>query len=289
MIERMKKKPRVGIVGAGPAGIAAAVQLKRSGLLPVLFERDKIGGLLHNANRVENYPGFPEGITGPRLVSLFDEHLAQYDLQPVYEEVLKAEYPCGHWVIYSDRSKYQFDYLVFATGTTPKTGNYSRYSKRVFYEVTSLPQKNDMEIGIIGGGDAAFDYALNLARHHRVHLFYRSQRPRSISLLQEEADKEPMISIYSGCSVKEVFDEGKKVCLIMNSHEDAGKKYRLDYLLVAIGRIPRHPEIIHSEKNIRPSRLYFAGDVQNRHYRQTAIAVGDGIKTAMEILYTLEK
>src|SRR4030042_7192079 len=59
------------IIGAGPAGLAAAIQLKRYGIRPLLFERAVVGGLLRNANLVENYPGFPRGITGPGLVKLF--------------------------------------------------------------------------------------------------------------------------------------------------------------------------------------------------------------------------
>ena len=63
----------VAIIGAGPAGLSTALQLKRQGIKAVLFERDKVGGLLRNANLVENYPGFPGGLSGPKLVSLFEQ------------------------------------------------------------------------------------------------------------------------------------------------------------------------------------------------------------------------
>ncbi len=284
-----KKSCRVAVIGGGPAGIATAVQLKRSGLKPVLFEKNKIGGLLPNANWVENYPGFPHGITGPRLASVFADHLARYNLEPVYKEILKAEFRDDYWLLFSDKTEYKFNYMVIATGTRPKTDIFTRYSRRTFYDIASLPKAKDLEIGIIGGGDAAFDYALNLSRHHRVHLFYRSKDPRCLSLLQERADKTPLISIYPGYSVKEVFDKDEKVHVNMESKNDVSKEYFFDYLLIAIGRTPSQPEIVISDGKIGPSRLIFAGDVKNGHYRQTAIAVGDGIKSAMEILFALEK
>ena len=79
--------PKVGIVGAGPAGIACAVQLSRYGFNPLVFEAKDIGGLLRNANLVENYPGFPAGISGPSLVKLFMKQLENHEHLLVSEEV----------------------------------------------------------------------------------------------------------------------------------------------------------------------------------------------------------
>ena len=79
------------IIGAGPAGIAAAMQLKRYGLDPHIVECSAIGGLLHNANLVENYPGFPGGIPGPKLVSLLKQHVRDLHLRLTYGEVTRLD------------------------------------------------------------------------------------------------------------------------------------------------------------------------------------------------------
>ena len=83
---------KVTVVGAGPAGIAAAIQLTRYGIKPVVFEGNVIGGLVHNANRVENYPGFPKGIHGHHLAELFTEQLVEANIEVQKETVLSIAY-----------------------------------------------------------------------------------------------------------------------------------------------------------------------------------------------------
>jgi len=81
----------VVIIGAGPAGISAAIQLKRYGIEPTLLEKEEIGGLLKNANLVENYPGFPNGVPGPELVKLFKKQLENAQIKVHFEKVLKLK------------------------------------------------------------------------------------------------------------------------------------------------------------------------------------------------------
>src|SRR5574341_1331570 len=94
------------IIGAGPAGLATAIQLKRYGITPLIFERDQIGGLLWSANLVENYPGFPAGITGPRLVRLFEKHAGRLSLQVLYEEVLELSFDGGYFQVTTSQTVY---------------------------------------------------------------------------------------------------------------------------------------------------------------------------------------
>ncbi|MCP5108408.1 MAG: NAD(P)/FAD-dependent oxidoreductase, partial [bacterium] len=114
-------KTDVAIIGAGPAGIAAAVQLKRYGIKCLLFEKDRPGGLLKNAHRVENYPGFPRGITGPQLAELLREHLEVFRITPVIEAVEGLEYweTENCYLITTGESVYQAKIVVSACGTAP--------------------------------------------------------------------------------------------------------------------------------------------------------------------------
>ena len=83
---------RIGIIGGGPAGIACAIQLNRYGWEPVIFEKDALGGLLRNANLVENYLGFPFGISPDYLLESFEKHLLKYEIDIRYEEVIEVSF-----------------------------------------------------------------------------------------------------------------------------------------------------------------------------------------------------
>ena len=95
----MKSAWKVAVIGAGPAGIACAVQLKRAGIIPMVFEQGRIGGLLNNAYRVENYPGFPEGISGPSLVRKFKKQMQQWHIRVIHESVGLVSFVKGSYMI----------------------------------------------------------------------------------------------------------------------------------------------------------------------------------------------
>ena len=104
------------VIGAGPAGIAAAIQLRRFGLDPLLLERDRLGGLLVNANLVENYPGFPEGIRGAELVKLFEAQLRRVGVSISVEEATALDYSDG-FLIQTPRRRLTARIVVIASGT----------------------------------------------------------------------------------------------------------------------------------------------------------------------------
>lgn len=285
----MQNQVKVGIIGAGPAGIAAAVQLKRSGICPLLFEKERVGGLLHNACLVENYPGFPGGIGGKKMVSLFQEHLDHYSIVPLYEEVMKVKPGQQQWQLFSQKDRYHLDYVIIATGTQPCTGDFASSSPRVLYEVYPLLDKKDCLIGIIGGGDAAFDYALNLSQKNMVEVVYRSRQPRCLPLLHQRAKKNPRITLYSEKRLKAILEENQKLQVLLDNSKSRHIERKWDYMVLAIGREPTFPEIIQGADDMISSTLFFAGDVKNGSYRQTAIAVGQGIESAMRIFFEEKK
>lgn len=258
------------IIGAGPAGISAAIQLRRAGANFLLIEKEIVGGLLLNANLVENYPGFSGGISGPELVEKFQTQLQALDINITKDHVRLVDHHDKIFIVRTSNSEYTCDNVIVASGTKPKE---LKTSSKVHYEIHELRDVKNKNITIIGGGDAAFDYALNLARHNNVNLLCRS-KPKCLPLLHERVLKTPSIKIFL----------------------DADIEYHLtnnttDHIILAIGRNPNNDFLSpmiknhHIEKN-NVRGLYFAGDVARGNHRQTAIAVGDGMRAAMDIIMT---
>ena len=109
------KTENVAIIGAGPAGIAAGIQLKRYGIIPVIFEKDKPGGLLRNANLVENYPGFPDGISGLELANLFVMQLNKESLNIIIETVKSLDFNNESFIIETSKKAYCFQIVLIAS------------------------------------------------------------------------------------------------------------------------------------------------------------------------------
>lgn len=277
----------VGIIGAGPAGISCAIQLKRYGVLPVIFEKDELGGLLRNANLVENYPGF-KAIPGTELVKHFKEHFFNLNLDTVKENVIKADYNNGFDII-TDKETYSCRILVAASGTVPKTLNLNEeVQDRVFYDITALSNERDRDIVIVGSGDAAFDYAINLSRSNRVKILNRNSDIKCLPLLWNRSKNKENIEYFENTEIANAETYAGKLNISLNSDENINA----DYILGAIGREPNLEFLSHEINSNRQTLeekgvFYIIGDAANGIYRQTSIAVGNGIEAAMKIYETL--
>jgi len=293
------KVEEVIIIGAGPAGLATAIQLKRFGIHPLLFERARAGGLLRNANLVENYPGFPIGISGLDLVNLFLRQAQNLCIDVTYEEVIELSYDQGLFQAKTGRQKnYTSRLAVIATGTKPlrfpDLSIPEDLTDRVFYEVYDLFQTEGNHIVIAGSGDAAFDYALNLSRKNRITILNRGEQPKCLPLLWERAQKVSAITYRHNTEVCQLTKDSKVGILLDCRTPAGGIQYHADYLVGAIGREARLDCL--SETFLQQAQvleeqgiLYMIGDVKNGIYRQTSIAVGEGVLTAMKICRQLKE
>lgn len=287
------KNSRIAIIGAGPAGIATAIQLKRYHIDPIIFEQGEIGGLLKNANLVENYPGFPAGITGPALVKLFSKQFNGSGIEYYNEKILSVKYEQETFFLTTFERTVQADILVLATGTKPKTLANLHFpddiSSRVTYEVYPMINVKNKAIAIIGGGDAAFDYALNLSKQNSVIIVHRGNEARCIPLLLERAQLAERIIYRQNIEVSEINIVGHRLNLSLRSgNKEITEFLEADYLVIAVGRKPNLDYLDSELRNnlesvIRNNVLYLIGDITNDIYRQTAICVGDGVRTAMRI------
>lgn len=284
------------IIGAGPAGMAAALQLKRYGITPRLFERARPGGLLWNANCVENYPGFPGGISGPDLVRRFLEQIGDMKITPESvtnlfweEELFHAKTPSG---IYSA------PVAVIASGTKPclVKGFHIPEELRahVLYDVASLLDVEEKKIIIMGSGDAAFDYAINLSRKNDVIIFNRGERVKCLPLLWDRAQAFQNLSYRPRTAIKRLIGRPGGGMTVECSSPQGQAEFQADFLVGAIGREPLMDFVSASvlERSAELEKrgiLHLVGDVKNGIFRQTAIAVGDGIRAGMRIYQVMKE
>ena len=304
------KHDKVAIIGAGPAGIACAVQLKRYGQEFLLFEKNQTGGLLRNANLVENYIGLKKSISGQALVKNFRKNLKDLDIEPILTEVKKVSFSgnCSkkHFVIETATGSFTSEILVVASGTKPKkseiiqtrrspSAEFLRQNKKIFYEIVDLNKSScaGKKFAIIGAGDAAFDYAINLVNNYNVSdvsILNRSEQAKCLPLLEKRALETGKIKYFKNIHVESIAAADKKV--ILSGIKDKNNfNLEADFIIFAVGREPcldfLSEELLNDNLKLQKERLlYFIGDVANDNYRQTSIATGNGIKTAMKIYST---
>jgi thioredoxin reductase (NADPH) len=276
------------VIGGGPAGISASIQLKRLGLHPLLIEKEKLGGSLLNANLVENYLGFPKGIRGSDLVELIREQFKLNDVKTLFSEVTTITKKGVYFEVSTDNHKIYAKTVVVATGSIPKRIGLSMEeelyaAKKLFYEIKEIPSTIHNRIfTIIGGGDAAFDYSLSLSKkNNRVNIVCRG-KPRCLRVLLQRAKQDNNIKLSTNTKVVNIQNEKDKITLMC----EGGDKLISDYVIVAIGKTPNIEILdsaIRNKVSIKSSGLVIVGDAKRDSFRHLGIAVGDGLLAAMQI------
>ncbi|MBN2565051.1 MAG: FAD-dependent oxidoreductase [Candidatus Eisenbacteria bacterium] len=288
---------RVAVIGAGPAGIAAAIQLLRQGLQPIVFEGAAVGGLLGEAWLVENYPGFPGGIAGPKLAKLMGEQLELCGIEVIAEEVLslESEGPCdaaSGMVVTTASGRVDVPRAIVASGTAP-AGDHGiaiaqAVSGRVLRGIRPLWGVKRARIVIVGGGDAAFDHAAGLAEMNDVTVVVRSDSARCIPILLERAENSPNIELLWDTAALSVGEDPDGSPAVVCESAGSRSSLKCDHVVLALGRTPSlafvSPQLLSARARLQERGvLFFAGDVVSGACRQTAIAVGQGVMCAMRM------
>ncbi len=289
---KKSKTEDVIIIGGGPAGISCAIQLKRCGIVPLVIEKNNFGGELLYANLLENYPGFPGGINGKKLVKKLDEQFISQGLSCLHKEVLDIKYYKDYFEVITEKKLFKSEFLVIASGTKPKLLKdfdiKPSLSNSISYGISGLTDIKNKKFVIAGAGDLAFDYSLNLGIRNEVTILNRSNMPKCLPLLFDRAGKLKSFTYIKNAVFNQAERFGKDKLSIKFKTKSGNCSVIADYLVFAIGRVA-DIDFVNDElkKKIKLlsklGKLYFIGDAANSQYRQTAIATGDGIKAAMQI------
>jgi len=268
--------PKVAVIGAGPAGIAAAIQLVRSGICVQVFEHGRIGGTIRNAGWIENYPGFPGGISGRRLADLMEEQLLGYVDNVIVSTAEQVERAGSSFRIRG----MDFGGVILCTGTAPKRAGIpgeeeAEKAGHLRYGIADMDRWGEPEhIGVVGGGESSLDMALTLAEEgYRVTLIHRSE-PGGIKALLDLARDEKAIT-WVRSEVRGARMHGNTAVLALD-----GQELAFDQVVVAVGREAALPKFVGFDRASTPPGLLTAGDASRGGLGQVANAVGDGVEAA---------
>jgi thioredoxin reductase (NADPH) len=288
------------IIGGGPAGLAAGLYAARAGLKSLLLERGNFGGQIVNARLVENYPGFPEGISGTELGEFMRQQATKYGLETLTTEVTGVRRGNTHEVSTSE-GNINAKSIIIAAGSEYRkldvAGEERLSGRGVSYCATCDGFFfRDREVAVVGGGDTAITDALELAQHCRkVYIIHRRDQLRATKALQEKAFSQPKIELVWNSVVDEIAgDNMLKSLRLRNVKTGQSSDLEVDGIFVAVGLKPNsqvfsqlvaldEAGFIVTDEMMRTTvpGIFAAGDVRHNSFRQVITAAGDGAGAAM--------
>ncbi|RLC59601.1 MAG: thioredoxin-disulfide reductase, partial [Chloroflexi bacterium] len=241
----MAKKYQLIVVGGGPAGLTAGLYSARAGFTVLLIEKEVIGGQIANAERVDNYPGFPKGISGFELVQLIQQQAMNHGLETMSGEVTGLTSGYGNNMVSTTEGDFIAQAVIIAGGLQFRKlevpGENEFMGRGVSYCATcDGPLFRDKTVAVIGGGDTALTDALSLSKFASlVKVIHRRNQLRASKVLQGKARADPKIEFIWDSVVTEVKGE-KKVTDLMLKNTQSGtiSLLAVDGVFVAIGLIP---------------------------------------------------
>ncbi|WP_027892249.1 thioredoxin-disulfide reductase [Calidithermus chliarophilus] len=300
----------VVIIGGGPAGLTAGIYAGRGGLKTVVLEKGLPGGQIAQTEEVENYPGFPEGISGPELAERMLKQAQKFGVEVQMEEVLGLELTDLGFVVKGYGQSYLSRSVILATGANPKQLGVPGEEKFYGRGVSTCATCDGFfyrgkEVVVVGGGDAAVEEGLFLTKFaSKVTLIHRRDELRANKTAQERAFANPKMHFLWSHVVEEVLgDETVNGVRLKNLKTGEVYDYPADGVFVFIGHVPntgflggvvalRGDGYVDVKDEIYTSvpGLFAAGDVADPIYRQLTTSVGAGTRAAMAAeKYLLER
>jgi thioredoxin reductase (NADPH) len=296
----MNKKYDVVIIGGGPAGLAAGLYAARDRLNSLLIERGLIGGMITEAELVDNYPGFPQGISGIELTKLMHEQATKYGLETIYTEVTSLKIEERRKVGNTTQGDFFARAVIIAGGSERMKlgvpGEKEFTGRGVSYCATcDAPFFSQRPVAVVGGGNAAIYEALHLAKFaSKVSLIHRRDRLRATAIVQEKAFAEPKIEFLWNTVVQEIegkeFVERLRLRQVTNNEQSTlevagifiaiGLKPNTNYFKDVLPLDETGHIIVDQRMETKIPWVFAAGDIRAGSIRQTISAAGDGATAA---------
>ena len=298
------EKVKCLIVGSGPAGYTAAIYAARANLNPVLYEGIEPGGQLTTTNDVENYPGYPEGVTGPVMMEDFKKQAERFDTDVRFGIATAADLSKRPFMVTIDDKKViEAEVLIIATGATAKYLGIESENKYKGQGVSACATCDGFfykgkDVAVVGGGDTAAEEATYLAGIcNKVYLIIRKDHMRASKVMQERVFNTKNIEILFEHNTKEIVGDSSGVngAILVNGK---GEEVKIDIhgFFLAIGHKPNSDifkDYIDTDdvgyiktkpdtSKTKVDGVFACGDVMDPHYRQAVTAAGSGCRAAID-------
>jgi thioredoxin reductase (NADPH) len=299
---------KVIIIGSGPAGLTAALYSARANLSPLIFEGNQPGGQLTITTDVENYPGFPEGIQGPKLMDEMRKQAHRFGAESKFEHVTAVDVSRRPFTVQVGETAYTADALIVSTGASAKLLGLDSEKEYMGYGVSACATCDgfffkDQEVAVIGGGDTAMEEALFLTKFAtRVTVIHRREELRASKIMQERALKSGKIEFKWNSVIQEIKgseENGlrKMTHLVLkNTLTGELEDFPVQGLFIGIGHKP-NTELFEDVLDMDESGyiitqgkstytnvegVFACGDVQDHVYRQAVSAAGSGCMASID-------
>jgi len=311
-------KKKLVIIGSGPAAYTAAIYAARANLFPTVFEgfmSGPIGGQLMTTTEVENFPGFPGSILGPKLMENMREQAKKFGSDCLTEDAIGVDLSKKPYVVEGTKSKFETDTIIIATGANAKRLDIIGARDGEFWQkgVTACaicdgaaPIFRDKLLYVIGGGDSAVEEAVFLTKYaKKVYVVHRRDGLRASKIMAQRALEHPKVEILWNSEITKISGDNivKEVVLRNNKTKKEEKKDAAG-VFFAIGHTP-NTDFLKGQLELEPNGyikvttgttltsiegVFAAGDVQDHRYRQAITAAGSGCMAALDAeKYLVEK
>ncbi len=303
----MTKRTRCLIIGSGPAGYTAAIYAARANLSPVLYEGMQPGGQLTTTTEVENYPGYPEGITGTEMMDDFKKQAERYGTEVIRGRVTAVDFSTSPKKVTIDNDEVvEADTVIISTGATakylgiPDETNYAGMGVSACATCDGFFYRNKA-VAVVGGGDTACEEATYLSGlASKVYMIVRKDYLRASQIMQDRVKNNPKIEILFEHNTVGLFGEngveGAHLVKRLGEEDEEKVDIKIDGFFLAIGHTP-NTEIFEGQLDMDKEGyiqtkfpttftsvegVYAAGDVADSIYRQAITSAGTGCRAAMD-------
>jgi thioredoxin reductase (NADPH) len=302
--ERPAERVKLVIIGSGPAGYTAAIYAGRAELAPVMLAGLQFGGQLMLTTEVENYPGFPEGISGPEMMERFQKQAERFGTRILQEDAMRIDFSKRPFRVESESAAFLADAVIVATGASAKWIGLPSEQAFMNRGVSACATCDGAlfrgkPIAVVGGGDTAMEEALFLTRYAspKVTVIHRRDELRASKIMRERALKHDKIEFLWDSAVEEVLGGDYVTGLrVRNLKTGALSELKTEALFVAIGHKPNtelfrdvlemddvgYLKVERGSSRTNVEGVFACGDAMDPTYRQAVTAAGTGCMAAID-------
>ena len=301
----MSEKIKCLIIGSGPAGFTAAIYASRANIFPVLYEGLQPGGQLTTTSEIENFPGYPEGVSGFEMMDQLKHQAVKFGTDVRYGIITEVDFSKRPFKVVADGShEIEADVVIIATGATANYLGLESEKKFMGHGVSACAVCDGFfykgkDVAVVGGGDTATEDALYLSEIcNKVYLIVRRDVLRASKIMQERVLNNPKIEIMWNNNVVEVLGDKSGVtgARLLNNKTNEETVIDIHGFFLAIGHTPNtavFKEYIETDETgyikTQPDctktnipGVFACGDVQDVNYQQAVTAAGSGCMAAMD-------